>query len=172
MANGRGRGRRMDKEWNSIPAFDQALTAAAIFGPANVSPNTSATVIRMLGEYTIGNTAATTAGDAAIVAVGIGVVSAEAFAVAAGAGMPNPGGEPEYPWLYWASHTLSYPKALSGTISGDSELPVIRRAFDIKSMRKMKPGQVLAFILQYIDITGAPPLTFRASHTRVLFAGV
>ncbi len=172
MARPRGNfGRRIEKEWNNIPGITLALTAAATVSGSAFIPGTSITIMRMLGEYMIVNTGTIVAADGARVTVGIGVVSADAFAAGA-ASLPDPDGEPEYPWLYWASHSFRFPKALSATISGDSVSGVIRRPFDIKSMRKMKPGQALVFIVQYADISGNPALTMEIAPTRLLVGGV
>ena len=158
----------MDKEWNSIPSISLALTADATSLGGALSPGTSATVLRMLGEYIIVPTSAPAALDQVKVAVGIGVISGDAFA-AGSASVPDPAGEPDYPWLFWAEHSLYF-----GTTSVDpSSLgATVRRQFDIRSMRKMKPRETLAMIVQYANIAGNPPLSMLISQTRVLLGGI
>jgi len=128
--------------------------------------STADTVLRMLGEYTIAPTTAPTALDRAILTMAIGVVSSDAFAVGASA-VPDPASEPEYPWLFWASHALHF----TGTsVDGGAAGISVRRSFDVRSMRKMKPRESLIWVSEYSDLAGAPPLTATAGITRVLLA--
>ncbi len=48
----------------------------------------------------------------------------------------------------------------------------LRYRFDVRSMRKIKPRETLAFIVQYLNVTGNPPLTFSFGGARVLQAGI
>ena len=92
------------------------------------------------------------------------MVSTDAATLGATA-MPDPLGEVDYSWLYWADHTFSYP----GTaVSGLEPFGSLRKSFDVRSMRKMKPRESLIMVVQYADSSGAPPLTFFAASTRVL----
>jgi len=167
MSNGR-RGARMTKQWFSIPgtAIDLGADATALLG--FTSQGIPSTVLRMLGEYVIIPTSAPVAGDEATVTLGIGVVSNDA-ATLGSAAMPDPADEAEYPWLYWASHALIYNGTLEESALAGSSL---RHSFDVKSMRKMKPQESLAFIAQ-IDSVGSggqPPLTIGVGVTRILIA--
>ena len=167
MANGRhGGGRRMQKHWHSIPGTQLTFTGDATQIVGSLALDGPFTVVRMLGDYQIGLTAAPGALDAVAIAVGIGVVSSDA--VTAGAlSMPDPFGEPDFPWLFWAEHSLFY----TGTGTGPaSSISNAGRSFDVRSMRKMKPRESLVFVAQYSDITGAPPITVAAASTRVLVA--
>ena len=126
------------------------------------------TVLRMLGEYVIFPTAAPEAGDESEVCVGIGVVSSDAATVG-NAAMPDPCDEPEYPWLYWASHSIGY----SGTaVNENLGSGVVRVSFDIKSMRKIKPSESLVSIVQNAPVgsAGSPPMTIVVGGLRVLLA--
>lgn len=157
---------RKEKEWACIPSFVQAMTANATFATGALAFASSATVMRMLGEYVITPTAAPGAGDQVKVTIGIGKVSTDAATAGAGS-LPDPAEECEYPWLYWAEHSFLF----SGTQSErDGGAGVVRVPFDIRSMRKFKPRESLVFIFQYTDIVGAPPLTFLGSQTRTLIA--
>jgi len=170
MSNGhRGSGQRLAKQWGVIPAQSFGLTAnSTTIGP-NLPATASQTVLRMLGEYILGSTGVATAQDEVLVVVGIGVIATD-LATVGGTGIPDPAGEPDFPWLYWASHSLFYPSAVSGTAGqGDqSRLGSVRVPFDIKSMRKMKPRESLALIVQYVDINGTPPIRFGLAHSRIL----
>ena len=126
------------------------------------------TVLRMLGGYTIFPTSAPVAGDEVTVSYGIGVVSSDAATVGASA-LPDPGTEPEYPWLYWASHALGYSNNSVQQITGAG---AVRVDFDIKSMRKIKPSESLVSVAQYNNVAtgGNPPLTIVVGGLRVLVA--
>ena len=123
------------------------------------------TVVRLMGEYIVGAAGAPpTAGDAATITVGIGVVSTDAAAVGASA-MPDPETEPEYPWLFWASHPLWFPTA--GNI-GNNLMGGARHWFDVKSQRKLKPRESLVCVVQYGDISGTPPVRYQTGGARLL----
>jgi len=140
------------------------MTVNGTFVTGGLTVATPSTVLRMLGEYIIGPDSAPTAQDACTVVVGIGVFSADAFTLGATA-VPDPAEEADYPWLYWASHDFFYASTeVDPSHAGGS----IRKAFDIKSMRKMKPRETLGGVFQYVDTAGAPPLQMEFSITRVL----
>ncbi len=163
---------RQAKQWDSLPGTDQAMTADNTFaasGTLTQLADTPFTVLRMLGEYIIGPTSVTVAGDRCDIGVGICVTSTDAFALGATA-LPDPLGEPDYPWLYWAAHTFNFPAATSGT-AGEGPQGLtgsVRHRFDIRSMRKIKPRESLSMVLQYADLSGTPPMTFVAGPIRVL----
>ena len=160
---------RMRKQWDSIPGVTLALTASSTTSVGAFAATQALTIMRLLGEYLICPTGGGTfvANDRASITVGIGVVSTDAF-VAGATSLPDPAGEPEYPWLYWAQHDFNLFTALA---AGDWQgaRAEHRQSFDIRSMRKMSPRQSLAFIIQYVDVSGVPPMSFEQSTTRVLF---
>ena len=122
--------------------------------------------MRLIGEYTIAATSAPAASDEVVIGVGIGVVSTDA-AGAGSSAMPDPLGEPEYPWLYWKAHPLFF----AGTDpEGAGQNYSLRQSFDVKSMRKLKPRESLVLVLQYLDVAGTVPITIAHGHTRVLLA--
>ncbi len=171
MANRRGSfGPRMDKEWNALPGQKMDISTGTVLGPA-LEPNTSATVLRMIGEYVLAAQAGGTfvAGDAVNIGVGIGVISSDAFAAGAGS-VPDPSGEPEYPWLYWKKVPVFFRSA--GVEDLASNAVTSRHAFDIKSMRKMKPRESLVFIIDYGNLSGDPPMTLTFGGARVLLGGI
>ncbi len=124
------------------------------------------TVLRMLGEYTVFPTSVPAAADALEFCVGIGVVSSDAATLGSTA-MPDPCDEPDYPWLYWASHPLGYNSNVLNDGLGSSE---VRKSFDIKSMRKIKPSESLVTVTQYANFVGNPPITIVLGGLRVLLA--
>ena len=158
---------RMVKAWDGMAGQANAITASSTFlasGLLNFAE--PFTILRMLGEYTIGPTSAPAALDNADVTIGIGVVSTDAATLGATA-LPDPADEPEFPWLYWASHDFFF----AGTGAQPAiEVAGLRRSFDIKSMRKVKPRESLIVVGQYTDRVGAPPLQINVQQTRVLLA--
>ncbi len=159
-----GGGNRMGKEWRFLPGVKSDMTANATFIGSSLAFTSAATVLRMIGEYVIAPTSAPTALDEVIIAAAIGVVSSDAAAVGSSA-MPDPNAEPEYPWLYWASHDFYFPGA-------DPEAAIasasVRKTFDIRSMRKIKPRESLVWVFQYADGTGTPPMTLGMGNVRIL----
>jgi len=157
---------RKEKQWGSIPGFAINLDAFGTFVTAGLGFTSKQTVLRMLGSYCVAPRATLAAGDEATVTVGIGRVSTDAFTVGATA-MPDPAGEPEYPWLYWAAHRFMF----TGTDAEQQAQGIaaaLRHDFDIRSMRKFSPGETLAFIVQAADVTGAPPMDIGVTQTRCL----
>ncbi len=167
MARFRGTGAKLGKEWNKILSVSLALTANGTTVAAALNFATAVTVLRMLGHYVISRTGAISAADQVKIALGIGVASTDGFTAGA---VPDPAEEPEYPWLFWAEHFFNYPAALatSGAGSTDSETGLIRESFDIRSMCRIKPRELLFFAVQYVDLAGTPPMTVQLSQTRVL----
>jgi len=167
MADRGFRGPRMSKHWAAIGSAELHLVAnsTGLLGVSNVE-HPGETVLRMIGEYIVVPTAAPTAADAAILAFGIGVVSSDAAELGATA-LPDPNDEAEYPWLYWASHAFHFQDtSVDPSQAGGS----IRKAFDVKSMRKVKPRESLVFVVQYTNIAGSPPMTIVSGVVRVLTA--
>jgi len=159
------RGRRMAKHWHVMAGQSFNLTGNTTQTAGDLTLDGPWTAIRMLGGYLIGPDAAPTAQDACTLGVGIGVVSADAIALGATA-VPDPIGEPDYPWLYWASHDLFYVDASLE----DGARRTLRVDFDIRSMRKLKPREGLVFVLEYANTAGNPAIQFCAQQTRVLVA--
>jgi len=166
MARERFGGRRMAKKWSSMPGIAQPFTASGTTAMTSLQFVEPFTVLRMIGSFMLRATDNVVALDTAQVVIGIAVLSTDAFAANQ---MPDPGAEPEYPWLYWSESTVHFGTTASPD-AGAAGAGVIRRDFDIRSMRKVKPRESLAVIGQYVDIVGAPPLTMDFDQTRVLLA--
>ena len=163
MANQFG-GRRQSKQWEGLPGNVVSMTIGATVLFSSFTGGIPFTILRMLGEYVITPDAAPTAQDNADITVAIGVVSADAAALGSAA-MSDPAQEPEYPWLYWAMHPFFFVGAETDPNSAASS---VRRSFDIRSMRKLKPRESLALVVQYEDVAGAPALQICAGKTRLL----
>jgi len=164
MANARFGGQRQKKEWSSIPAVEVTMTGASTTAAAALGSTQALTVLRMIGEYVINPTSAPVALDSAFIGVGIGVVSADAFAVGGGS-MPDPLTDQGYPWLYWAVHPVFF---MSNSTNPGNDVMGARVTIDIRSMRKLKPQEDLAMVVEYGNGTGNPPMTFVSGGIRVL----
>jgi len=165
MARPRSVVARKEKQWDSLPSFAQAMTGDGTFIGSSIPFSSKRTVLRMLGEYIIGPTTSPTALDACKVAVGICRVSSDAFTAGATA-VPDPAGDSDYPWLYWAEHMFRYTS--NDPEGGGGVIAQVRQSFDIRSMRKFSPSESLIWCMQYADITGAPPMTMNCAQVRVL----
>jgi len=157
---------RQTKEWNALAGSEVDMAAFGTFGAGVLSFNVSATVLRMLGEYVITARATLANADSARVTVAIGKIATDAAVLGATA-FPDPEGEPGYPWLYWASHALHSVATDSANQSQASGISV-RRSFDVRSMRKVKPNESLVMIIEAVDVAGTMPINFTSGLTRVL----
>ena len=163
----RGRFPRQDKEWSFIPALSQAITASGTQSGGGIAVADSRTVLRMLGSYLILPEGTLAIGDQYGIGIGIGVVSSDAFTLGSSA-LPDPLGEPEYPWLFWVDHQIAI---VSATLieNTNSDAAVVRGSFDVRSMRKMKPQQTLAMVVQASVLAGSVDVRVMLGRTRVLF---
>ena len=164
MADQRRSGPRQAKLWGSFPGLSVSLTANGTFAGPVLDASAPQTVLRMLGEYVIAPDAATVNQDCADVGVGIAVVSTDAATLGATA-LPDPASEPDYPWLYWATHPFFFNQT---GVDPNGAYAQGRFSFDIRSMRKMKARESLVLVVEYVDVAGAPPLQFVSATTRVL----
>ena len=168
MSNGHRGAARMQKHWHFIPRSNIALTGSSTAIGGSLALDGPWTVIRMLGHFTSFFTAGGTvvAGDKAFIGIGIGVVSSDAVSAGAGS-VPDPSGEPDYPWLYWTEFTLD---AIVVSPEQTGGVGSVTKDFDIRSMRKLKPRESLIVVAEYVDLSGAPLVDVSFSATRVLVA--
>ncbi len=155
------------KIWLFMPSFVQAMGANNTFASAGVAFTNADTILRMLGEYVICPESAPAATDAVKIGVGLIKVTSDAFAVGATA-LPEPSGDPQSPWLFWAEHSFFY--SSTDPEAGGSAAGVVRSKFDIKTMRKFAPNEHMVWVTQYANITGNPPMTILVSQVRTLIA--
>ncbi len=165
MADRHG-GPRMAKEWAIIPGGLLDFTADATQIGSSILNLGPATVLRMLGEYAIGPVTAPVTLETAELTVAIGVASSDAVALGASA-MPDPADEPNYPWLYWAQHSLFF---TTTNLDPAGETASVRHGFDVRSMRKIKPRESLVMVVQMTRVSGTPDLRIVLGSTRVLVA--
>ncbi len=163
----RSRGTRMTKEWTGPPGASLILTTTSTVLGGILNLNIAGTVLRMIGEYVISPTGAPAAADKVRIGMGIALVSSDAAAVG-GSAIPDPIGDPEYPWLFWADHPFFFIDASVDPVA--AAVSQIRFKYDIRSMRKFKPGESLVQVVEYADVSGTPPMTVLTGTTRVLVA--
>jgi len=165
MAN-RSNAPRQAKLWTALNSANVAMSADGTFAASTTGFDSPQTILRMIGGYQIRASGNVTALETAKIVTGIGIVSTDAAAAGA-ASLPDPANEPEFPWLFWESTTVYY-GATASPETGTSRSGIVRRSFDIRSMRKVKPRESLVWVHQYVDIVGAPGVTLDQEQVRVL----
>ena len=161
------RARTIDfKAWLAIPAFNDSLTGDNTFVTAALSFVGPGTILRTRGRILLAmNPSGKAADDSVKITFGLGLVSTDAFTLGATA-MPDPAGEPEYPWLWWDEVNL---RSMIATTNESGFGPENRELIvDTKAMRKVKPGQSLTLVIQYANITGTPIVNSEVSQFRTL----
>ncbi len=161
----RGRGRTIDfKEWDCVPSVNANVSTATttLFGGlAFLRPST---ILRARGYVQASFDATVQVGDLIRLTFGLGIVSDDAFNLGATA-MPDPAGECEYPWLWWGEMLLRSELAAG---PGSWGIPAQRLEVDTKAMRRVKPQQTLAWIVESTDVAGAPVTNVDCGQLRVL----
>ncbi len=132
------------KQWSGLPGINLDSAAAATLAGGSLAFAAPATILRVRGMVMVNQDGATD-GATQFVTMGLGIVSTDAVAAGA-ASLPDPGDEPEYPWLYWLSVPLRS-AIISGSTVGDIASSA-RIELDTKAMRRVKPGQSLVMVYQ------------------------
>ncbi len=161
------RARTIDfKAWLAIPSFSLSLTGDNTFVVAGLSFSGPGTILRTRGRILLAlNPSGKAADDNVKIAFGLGLVSTDAFTLGATA-MPDPAGEPEYPWLWWGEVSL---RSMIATTNESGFGPENREIIvDTKAMRKIKPGMTLTMITQYVNLSGNPIVNMEAGQFRTL----
>jgi len=125
------------------------------------------TIVRIRGELVIWLSATTSAGDGfTSFGVGIGVVSADAFAIGVTA-MPSPEGDPDWPgWMYYSRHG-SLVDVTTETI-GRGPLSAVRIPIDTKAMRKFRINEVVFGSVHMIGEIGTAVASFVMSTRQLV----
>ena len=111
-------------------------------------------------------TAAPVAGDFCSIFFGLAVLSTDAVAVGATA-VPDPVGEPQYPWIFWKLFAFGFASISADPSSAGAS---VRLQVDSRTMRKVKPREFLVWIVEYFGISGDPPMSAMVSTSRALLA--
>ncbi len=131
------------KQWTAVPGLVTALSASigtVILG--SVAFAVPATILRMRGRMLVFFDESAQIADQALFAFGLAVVSTDAATAGAGS-LPDPSGEPEFPWIYWTEFAMSNLALTEERPFGVSAREIV---FDSKAMRKVKPGESLQMV--------------------------
>ncbi len=161
--------RKIDyKQWTFMPAAATSVTADSTFLDAGfVSFLAPATILRCRGSIQVNFDQTVQAGDEMGLTFGLGIFSTDAINLGSTA-MPDPGGEPDFPWLWWYDLWL-HTDIAGGTALGNAWGQAVQRVnIDTKAMRKVKPGQGLALVVQATGSVGAPVVDVDFQRVRVL----
>jgi len=143
MANGRRSGRRADYTWIGVPLVRTvATTVQAVLG--TLSAGLPGTVVRCRGSFLVQGIP-NAALDDEICGIGIHKVTSSASA-AGGASVPGPIDDDDSDWMF---HQYVPLVSLLETVASPNAIGLNHR-FDIdsKAMRKLKPDDVVAVIIQ------------------------
>ena len=159
-------GKKIDfKSWNAIPGLRTEVSTVATFTGGRLTFAIPATILRVRGAVSLQFDETVQAGDVGAAVFGLAVVSEDAAVAEA---VPDPGQEPEFPWLWWS--TIELEAIVAG--SNWTAFPLGPTAdilrVDSKAMRKVKPGESLIWICQITVATGAPVMILKFHPTRVL----
>ena len=158
-------GRVLDfKQWLSLPSLEATFSTDGNIGGSALAFVAPATILRIRGSFFVQFDSTAQVGDNISVAVGIGIVSTDAAALGATA-LPDPASELEYPWLWWGSMNLASEVAAAPTAWGPGAQFM---EVDTKAMRRVKPQQSLALIVEVFSATGAPVTLLKSTAMRVL----
>ena len=152
------------KEWFSIPGL---LTQRASDGTevgGSVSFAAPATLMRFRSGIQASFDETKQAGDEMNIAFGLGIFSTDAVTLGSTA-LPDPASEPEYPWIWWGEIFLESFVAAAAEAWG---FPQQKLMVDSKAMRKVKPGQSIAWVIQTSNASGAPLTEITILQTRFL----
>ncbi len=152
--SGRRSGRRTDYEWLSlrgkITALDLTVNATGL-GDGGLQVTGPGTFMRARGHAFL-QLDAGGADERVLIALGLIIISNEAFAAGAGS-IPAPGNDEDADWLWHNYVGLS--SLAEAAVQSDALFA--RVEIDSKAMRKVKPQQTLAFLAEVLlteDQTG------------------
>ena len=160
MANRGGApgGTRQRKHWHGTANASVAFTSASTAIIASLGITDPVTILRTLGSSLVSIGPALVADDRAVVTLGLGLVSTDAFVVGASA-MPDPANEPEFDWLWWYAAHVHLPDVdQAGGVAS-----AMRIAVNSKAMRRASHQETLVLIGQYENILGTPTVHVNAS---------
>ena len=152
------------KQWAAIPAWTDTITADETDLVSFLSFAAPFTILRCRGDLILSFDETKQIGDTARVGFGLAVLSTDAVTLGPTA-VPDPLGEPEFPWLYWEEVNFRATVAAGEDSLG---LTNYRMHIDTKAMRKVKPGQSLVPILQFDLVSGIPVMDVDVGQIRVL----
>ena len=155
-------------EWNEGPGTDgltggklQISAAGSVVGVGTAPTVGGFTIVRLRGEAQLVLDMTQGADEGALLAIGIGIVTAEAFAVGLTA-MPDPSIGADADWDGWMYHRFVQMGISATIVQGEVDQQSIARfEVDSKAMRKIQVGEVLALVLGMADEEGSVQATLR-----------
>jgi len=160
------RGKVLDKfEWTGAEFVRQAVSTATTVLGGSLSTLVPFTMVRMRGYVQAHFDATKQLDDRIVLTFGFGLFSTDAVTLGATA-LPDPSDEKEFPWLWWNQMALE--SEISAAGEGTWGMNAQRIDVDSKAMRKVKPGQSLAWVVQATDLAGAPVTLVTTGATRIL----
>ena len=143
---------RRRKGWLDIPSIQlDGITAAGTqLGGSLPFTGPGHTIERMIipSIGLFNRVAASAATESLKVVMALGIVSTDAFDAGAGS-VPEPGDEPEFPWLFWTVLNLVAVDASAGL-----EQPSMQYRtpdYDVRTKRKIGARQSLCWIVQHTE---------------------
>ncbi len=154
------------KAWTSILSVHTVLSGNITRAVAGLNFVAPSTILRCRGLLQCGLDVNTQIDDSVKLGFGLGIISTDGFVSQSTATLPDPSGEPEYPWLWWYELTLWSEATATGDPAFGSGTRMVE--IDTKAMRRVKPGETLTLITQYADIIGTPVVEMHQNQIRVL----
>ena len=157
--------RKIDfKQWAAAPGLISTTSGAGVFQSGNLAFTSPATILRWRGFVQMMFDSTVQVDDRLICNFGIGVFSTDSVA---GAALPDPADEPEYPWVWHGQFGL-FAFSTMGLATHPFGLASMRLEIDSKAMRKIKPGESLLLVGQTTNAVGAPVTIIHVGQLRVL----
>ena len=171
MAPRNFRPQRMTKFWDGNQGSFVNVAANSTFAAGTALAFTQpATLLRWRQEILIAPDMDGTLANNDVVRLTFGLAKLSTDNVAVGAaGFPDPDDEPEYPWLHYFSRTFGYGATFSETML-NMGASTHRELIDSKTMRKIRPGESIVWVGQYVNISGTPPIDVSFGSSRCLLA--
>ncbi len=161
----RNRGKVIDrKEWNGMGSAQETISTVATTVLGSLSFAIPATILRIRGSVYVFFDATQQAGDLMRCTFGIAKVSTDALTLGATA-LPDPAGDIDFPWMWWAQITLNSTVAADVSSYGQSNQII---EVDSKAMRRIKPNESLVMVVETANAVGAPVTILGNTQLRVL----
>ena len=155
------------KAWSKVTFTEQVISADGTFISAITSFIDAATLLRFRGYIQAIMDSTVQVGDRIVLTFGLGIVSTDAATVGATA-VPDPGSDPDYPWLWWGEMNLESEWVRTSATDGAWGPSAQRIEVDSKAMRRVKPKESLLWVVQASSTVGAPVTLVTMGSTRFL----
>ncbi len=159
-------GKKIDfKQWSATPALVSTVSTDGTALGGGLDFVVPATILRIRGFVQAIFDATMQAGDLMILTYGIAIISTDAFNAGSGS-VPDPSGDPEYPWMWWGQMRLQ--AFVAAGHEGGWGPTGQRLEVDTKAMRKIKPSETLTTVFQRTGTAGAPATDVTIGQMRTL----